>query len=347
MATALSMPVLIGMLGIGVDVGTWYVQQGELQTTADVVALGAARHLADNGVSVAMLTPIAQADAVANGFSSAAGDTMSLALASGNTQVQVTVTRQANRYFTKLFSHGSVALSATSVGGLTQTQSTMAACVLALDPKASIDIDVENMGSISATNCTVASNSTSSQSIYVRNGSITAGAVVSAGGAVASSNGQSTISPTPQTYAAPTADPYASLQAPAIGSCDHTNFALNWAANPQTIYPGTYCGGLAVQNGAKVIFSPGLYVITNGDLNVTGGSTITSGNGVSFYLGGSKPGRLNLQNYTNTTWAMSAMSSGWMKGVLVYQDRSAPSTGTDNSVVGGSTFAFQGAMYFP
>ena len=39
---ALSLPILVGMSGLGVETGYWYFKQRELQTAADVAAIAGA-----------------------------------------------------------------------------------------------------------------------------------------------------------------------------------------------------------------------------------------------------------------------------------------------------------------
>jgi Flp pilus assembly protein TadG len=64
---ALSTPVLVGALGVGVDTGAWYVEKQRVRQIADSAALGAARALA-TGLDQATATAYAQRDAARNGY---------------------------------------------------------------------------------------------------------------------------------------------------------------------------------------------------------------------------------------------------------------------------------------
>ena len=44
---ALSLPLVVGALGVGVDTGVWYMEKRSLQQMADAAALGGARAMAD------------------------------------------------------------------------------------------------------------------------------------------------------------------------------------------------------------------------------------------------------------------------------------------------------------
>jgi len=107
-----------------------------------------------------------------------------------------------------------------------------------------------------------------------------------------------------------------------------------------------YCNGITVSGGLSVTFHTGTYILLGGGLNISGGSNAT-GTGVTFY---------NTKNATyayspivisgTSTTTLSAPTSGSLKGILFFQDRSISNT-TQNTVSGGSGTIFQGALYFP
>lgn len=69
---ALSVPVFVGALGVGVDTGAWYMEKRRVQQIADSAALGGARVLAD-GQNVATAQTVANRDAARNGYISGNG----------------------------------------------------------------------------------------------------------------------------------------------------------------------------------------------------------------------------------------------------------------------------------
>jgi hypothetical protein len=114
-----------------------------------------------------------------------------------------------------------------------------------------------------------------------------------------------------------------------------------------TLQPGLYYGGISITGNSSVTFSPGTYILAGGGLSVTGNSTL-SGTGVTFYntsgLGGYGP--INLIG--NETVNFSAPTSGSLKGILFFQDRSvAYSSSNGSTIKGNSSSTFNGAVYFP
>lgn len=80
--------------------------------------------------------------------------------------------------------------------------------------------------------------------------------------------------------------------------------------------PGRYCGDIILLD-AEVEFSPGVYVITGGDLKARGVSTLT-GEGVAFVFTGATPGevgRFDLADGTETR--LVPRQNGDYRGTLV------------------------------
>ena len=76
----------------------------------------------------------------------------------------------------------------------------------------------------------------------------------------------------------------ASFDTPAIPSnCAANN--LNLKKGSYSLVPGRYCGGLSIQAQASVTFSPGIYIIDNGQFKVQSGANV-SGSNVLFYFSG-------------------------------------------------------------
>jgi hypothetical protein len=115
-----------------------------------------------------------------------------------------------------------------------------------------------------------------------------------------------------------------------------------------TLQPGTYFGGIAITGQANVTFSPGTYILAGGGLSVTGTSSL-SGSGVTFYdtnATGYAYGPISLTG-GNATADLSAPTSGAMKGILFFQDRSIPAGSDGSSLTGNVSNIFDGAIYFP
>src|SRR5258705_2402808 len=69
---ALSLPVLIGATGLGVETGYWYYKQRELQTAADVASYAGTIELR-GGASSSAVSSAALTEATAQGFVSGSG----------------------------------------------------------------------------------------------------------------------------------------------------------------------------------------------------------------------------------------------------------------------------------
>jgi hypothetical protein len=86
--------------------------------------------------------------------------------------------------------------------------------------------------------------------------------------------------------------------------------------------PGIYCGGIYLNNGARLTLEPGVYVLKGGTLNIEGGAKLF-GEGVTFYM--TQGARLNVLQ--NTMLELSAPARGATAGLLFFGDsRSPPAT---------------------
>ena len=171
---AVSAPLLMGGAGFAVVVAGWYRGNQRLQMAADAAALESSRLLTNASAQQSDFN--AAAASAAQAVVSRSAGTLnppSVTVAPNRTNVAVTLTSNAPRYFTRYFTSSSVTLSASATvgpagsSGSTAGSSGRGNCVLALSPTANPAITVANSGGITATNCSVFSNSSGSQSIQV------------------------------------------------------------------------------------------------------------------------------------------------------------------------------------
>ena len=147
---ALTLPVAVGGMGLGSEVGYWYFNQRKVQNAADMAAYAGAVGLR-SGVSTSAIESAAQAAADETGFVADRGEIdvssppTTGAFAGDMAAVEVTLQESLPRMFTALFADGPVDVSGRAVARITAGQQT---CVLALDPTASRA--VEFIGSSSA-----------------------------------------------------------------------------------------------------------------------------------------------------------------------------------------------------
>jgi hypothetical protein len=342
----LMIAVIIGFVSLGAEVGYLLLKHREMQSAADAAALAGATAMATGYPSD--LAVEARAVAAAAGFVTGAdGVIVSVnhppqsGSYSGQTNaIEVIVSqpqtlRLAGLFYTSLFD---VSARAVTLSGAGQY------CVLALDKGTSGAVQPSNGTTINLINCGLAVNSTSATSIIVSGGAtINALGVTTAGGYSMSNGGQINAQNGIAVHAAPTRDPYAGHAVPIPGGCLKTNYHLG-GGKSDTLSAGTYCGGIAVDNGGRLTLNPGTYILNNGDLSISGGGTL-SGVGVSIVLtGSSSVGSVHFSN--GSTVNISAPTSGPTSGFAFFQDPKAVSSGS-NDLTGGSSQVITGAIYFP
>jgi len=217
------------------------------------------------------------------------------------------------------------------------------ACITTLSPAASKSFNASGGANVQAPQCGIQVNSASTDAFNVSGGNtvVAATAISVAGGS--SISGGAVVTPAPQKGAA-VPDPLAGVQAPAVGAiCDYTN----WHNAGAALNPGTYCGGITVSGGFSVTFNPGTYILLGGGLNISGGAAAT-GTGVSFYntSDASHAYKPIVVSGGGGGISLAAPRSGPLAGVLFFQDRAIANT-SQNTLSGGNTTSFEGALYFP
>jgi hypothetical protein len=195
--------------------------------------------------------------------------------------------------------------------------------------------------------CGLYNNSDSSSALIVSGGGTITAPLVGVVGGTSVNGGGSTP---PTTGIAQFGDPLAYIAAPSSGSCaSFSTQTLSGSYSPQT-----FCGGIKVNAGSTVTFSPGLYIINGGGMTINGGATV-SGTGVTFYLTGANKSSAGPKNYAGVNINSTATvnfsapcdsSSGGVPGMLFFQDRSI-TTGVGSTINGSASSNFSGAIYFP
>jgi Flp pilus assembly protein TadG len=337
---AIAMPLVLGSIGLGVDVGLAYSLRQEAQHQADAAAMAAALEIA-SGKTTDEAQAAAEDDAADNGWLESRGDTIAVTspptagpFAGDATAAEVQVTRPVQLSFVRFVGADSdITVSARAVARLVRPE----ACVWSLEP---IETGIEITGTAQVElNCGVYSRSTSGEAID-QNGTscLTATSVVTAGG-----TSGTCINPTPRNGAAQIDDPLGGLPVPSTAtSCDHPN-KVQISNGNVTLNPGVYCGGIKI-TGGKVTFNPGVYVLRGEDFAASGNSQIY-GTGVTFYLT-SRNGKYASLDLTATVMHLSAPTSGANKGVLFFQDRTAPTT-LVNKLAGTADMKMDGIVYMP
>lgn len=375
------LPVLAGSLALGVETGSWYLTKQRMQVASDAAALAASVDKAA-GKDTATITATARYETQRAGFIHGAdGVTVSVNIpplsgpyTTHDRAVEVIVQRQTTAGLAKALyaslggSTFSFAMKARSTGALTTdptTGSSAEGCVVALTTGNEQGIKVNNFSTLNI-DCTVVSNGTATfsntnASISLHNfTTATLNRVYSRGTFNASNFSALNLANRAITNASnPGEDPYVGLATPMTGTCSFNPYNVP-NDNTLTLNPGTYCGGLSINNKTTVNFTPGTYYITNGDLILNGITTVacptcTGGAGVTFVLtqtsgNNNDIGGVTLNNLGTVT--LVAPNSGTYAGIVFYQDRRAPlgSMAANTRVFGVNNITnvtLAGAVYFP
>ncbi|WP_296818702.1 pilus assembly protein TadG-related protein [Brevundimonas sp.] len=329
---ALSLPLVVGGAGFGVETTYWYHMQAQLQAAADAAAhAGAMERRAGSGAEA--VEQVAVMAASENGFDTLAGAAVVNAPpltgpSAGGDAVEVILSQAAERFFTAMFSDGDVGLTARAVAVY---RTAADACILALDPTASRAANFAGNTSVTLSGCSVMANSTAADAVNVQGSAqLTVDCLISGGGASLTAGATMTECRSAVTQAPPVADPFADLSEPtASGGC------LN--ANNSSLSPGRYCSGMRL--GGTVTLAPGVYYVSGGDFRVNSNTTVT-GTGVTIFLSGGA----NVSINGNATVNLQAPTSGTYSGVLFFGNRSGSGSSTFN---GTADSRMTGAVYMP
>jgi len=254
---ALTLPIVVGAAGFGVETSYWYYNSLRLQATADAAAYAGALEQI-SGSDKPTIVAAATQSAATNGLGSGTIVVNTPPASGPNTAkkaVEVIVRQNLDRMFTAIFTQGQVPEQARAVALIINASKS---CMTALDPTASQAALFSGNTSVKVTGCVVMSNSNATDSIKLQgSASLQVDCLIAAGG-VSLSNPVTTVCAAPITQALPAADPFADLPTPAASNpCQNDNKA--------TLSPGTYCSGMTLKG--NVTLSPGVYVV-QGDLKI-------------------------------------------------------------------------------
>ena len=353
--TALSLTGMLGCAGLATEVGLWYVKKCSMQSAADSAAFSAAIALAA-GENNSLFQTEAQSVAGTYGFvngSDGTTVTVNNPPASGpntsqSSAIEVIISQPQILAIAQLF---------LSIGPTIQARAVAVAgtggngCVLALDTANVTDDGVSGGAKLNLNNCNLYINSSSTQALQMSGGaSINAVSAFITGNVSTSGGASLNTSKGTFTGVAPIGDPYAGVSIPSYSGCNQTNYTLSSGASA-TLSAGSsgiyvFCNGLDLSGGASLTLNPGIYVIDSGSFNLSGGATFNAPGGVTIVLT-SSTGSYATANFSGgSNVNITAPTSGPTAGLAFFQDRNAPSSGTD-SFSGGATQNITGAIYFP
>ena len=336
---AVTLPVFVGGLGMGAEVGYWYFGQRKVQNSADVAAYAGAVALraGDDGSTIELFALEAAEKTgyeASRGVISAVTPPTSGAYAGDANAVEVNVQEDLPRMFTALFADGDVEVAGRAVALVGAGQQT---CVLALDETASGAVTFTGSTGAILVGCNVHANSLSETGVVVSGSAEVETPCLSSSGGVSVTEGLTlTECAVPYINADQAPDPYADLPVPDTSQPATTpNVFGGGAGATYDVSPGRYQG---MDIRRTVNMAPGVYVIDGGSLSVNSTATV-NGSGVTFYL--TNGATLSMNGGANVD--LSAPTAGTYSGVLVFVDRDEPFN--DYTVNGDSGSTVNGAIY--
>jgi Flp pilus assembly protein TadG len=331
-------PVILGLTGAVLDLAAFERQRSEIQDAADTVALAAAKEAAVRDWSLSAIQSIAEAYVDANLAHPNNVDTSVFTVLAtpdvDKREVSVSISMDHYSYFLLGYFTGTPQIAVTSVAKLSGQTPT---CLLSLDGNTPQSILVTGKATIVAKRCAAYSNSIDTEGLTVDSPAIIDTAFTCTSGGYVGS--MSSFNPMPTKDCPQIPDPLSARIAPTVGPCDFTGLELKNVT--KTISPGVYCGGILIDNLAKITLSPGIYIINGGALLTRNSGSLT-GKGVTLYFTGID-GRLLLDG--TSTVSLEAPETGSTAGLLMFQDPVMALTQFEISSKKASTLL--GTIYLP
>jgi Flp pilus assembly protein TadG len=301
----LVVPLLLGVLAAAIEYGSLVHRRDRLQNAADTGALAAARELSLAGSNMGGVAGSARAMALAS-LSSPADVVVEATVT--ETSVDVTIRETVKLHLGAVLGIPASQVAVRAVARIAPTR----LCLLALEPQNARAIDLNRSARLTALECSVFSNSTSTSGIVAADSSrVDAENVCSAGGI----SGKGNFVRPPTTDCPQIADPLAKRAPPEVGGCTFARMVVKGGVH--TLRPGVYCEGLRITGGAIVTLEPGVYVVKDGKLAVDAGATL-EGEDVGLFL----TGRLSTIEFGyDTTISLAAPKAGEMAGILIFDAR--------------------------
>lgn len=364
---ALVLPLLIGFMGLTIDLGYILVVGQQLQTGADAGALAGARHL-KSGIYDVQQAAVAVAGAneaagsaitLGTGFNNAPDgdivvgyfdrDTRTFTPDSSNyNAVQVRAQRTAASaagdipmFFATFFGVNSIDMSRTAIA--MQGGGTGAGLIVlsphdrdALAISGSVDLNVEN-GAIQV-------NSDHARAAYI-GGSVTGNAqsLNIVGGLRTSGNPD--LPDTVNLGVDPIPDPLANLPAPTWDAQNDLG-GVSMNNGTATLQPGYYSGGIHMTGGTATL-NPGVYILDGAGLDITGNAQFYA-EGVTFYIVGS--GEVDISGTGDVFLSGPDPEVHFFPEVAIYEGLSVFQSRTNahsGRIIGGSSMILEGTYYFP
>ena len=313
---AMALPVLLGVVGLATDYAVMTKVRSELQDAADAAAMAGAREIPlamSNAKQVASAVQAFAAYRLTQNAAATASDlagrnlSMTVDVLPDFTAVKVSISEQWQPFFMHFVDKTVTPITVTSQARFVGHANI---CVLGL-AGGGTSVFLDKNAKLTGNNCGVFANSTGSSGLKVGSGAVLTSTINCSAGGVSVSG---SVTPAAITDCPPVENPLVNRTPVTVGGCDFNGVILDSVS--RTINPGVYCGGLTIKGTAKITFNPGIYVIRDGGLSVSGQADV-SGTGVGFYITGAAT---NTIFTANTHVSLKAPVDGPMAGLLFFED---------------------------
>ncbi|MHB2209041.1 DUF7305 domain-containing protein [Methylobacterium sp. CM6257] len=350
--SALTMPVMLGVGALAVDLGVLRYNGMRLQIAADAGAIAGVRQLPSSTNAVQAAVTLANLNAPPNAGQVTLASDVELVVYDASTKtyrapdantpanaVRVTAARdvahqnQVPGFFSRFAgSAGPFSLSAHSIAIMTSDGDGVAgtACLYALDPTSADTLTIAGSTAVTL-NCAARAKSSAATAIS-SNGNAAQMTATSICQANTPSQSPRGYSPAVSKCGSPTTDPLAAVAEPTPTNC-RAGGTLSG-----TLTSGCYTGAATFRG--NVTLAAGIYYFQGASVKIDSNATI-SGSGVTLFLDANS----SLDITGTPSISLTAPSSGSLTGIVLFQSRSA--SGTSLSISGNSTVSLDGVLYAP
>lgn len=331
---AMMLPILLGAVGMAVDVGYVFDHRRQMQGAADSAVLAGGRAVRMNpSISTTDLTTIVHADATRNGF---VHGTKNVTVAvcrpavdspcptqygytADNEAVKVTIDQPKATFFSGILGLTSMNVGVTAVAS-SHPSTGSGANVIVLDDTCTSGAFHASGGTPVVISGRVWVNSCDQHAAVAAGGTpvtVPGGTYIACDRGICGGyheQGGAVFTPTPFTGEGQIRDPLEDLLEPVPFGTTYND--PNVMSGTRTLQPGIYDKGITLKGGT-VTFAPGIYFLDGQPLTIKGGATVL-GDGVMFFA--YNDASLIIQDGT-TQVNMSAPSSGYYRGMFWFQAR--------------------------
>ena len=211
------------------------------------------------------------------------------------------------------------------------------ACVLINAPNRDHALRFQGHPTLNTEDCYIHNNSNSLRSATAQGNPVLANAEVCLNGGY---EGKKWV-PAPEEGCGQRQDPFLGLLPPVPEPCG-AEVPKSKKGETLKLSPGNYCKGLKIPANTDVVFEPGIYTVSDSQLEIKSNSSL-SGDGVTFHLSGNDS---NFEISTGSDWNITPPKSGDYKGMTIFQDRGS-NPKNPNKFTGGGSLSLTGNIYTP